>query len=61
MWNDPIVAEVRAVRDAHARLHRYDSDRIFHDLKEQESRSGRKYFRLRSRRLPARSAKTKRA
>jgi hypothetical protein len=59
MWSDPIVSEVRAVRDAHARLHGYDLDRIFRDLKEQESRSGRKYVRLRSRRLPARPAKGK--
>jgi len=52
MWSDPIVSEVRAARDAHARLHRYDLDSIFRDLKEQERRSGRKYVRLDSRRVP---------
>jgi hypothetical protein len=50
MWRDPIVDEVRAARDAHARLHRYDLDAIFRDLKEQEKRSGRTYLRLTPRR-----------
>jgi len=59
MWHDPIVSEVRSVRDAHARLHQYDLDRIFRDLKEQEKRSGRKYVRLPSRRLPSRPRKSR--
>jgi len=52
MWSDPIVSEVRAARDAHARFHHYDLDSIFRDLKQQEQRSGRKYVRLDSRRVP---------
>ena len=41
--NDPIVDEVRGIRDAHAAKFNYDPDAIFHDIKEQEKRSGRKY------------------
>lgn len=36
MWEDPIVAEVRAVRDAHARKFNYDLDAIFADIKNSE-------------------------
>ena len=38
--NDPIVDEVRRVRDAHAAMFNYDLDAIFQDIKEQEKRSG---------------------
>jgi hypothetical protein len=41
---DPIVAEVRRIRDAHAAKFNYDPDAIFRDIKEQEKRSGRKYI-----------------
>ena len=41
--NDPIVDEVRKVRDAHAARFNYDLDAIFRDLKEQEKRSGRNF------------------
>jgi hypothetical protein len=41
--NDPIVDEVRRVRDAHAARFNYDLDAIFRDLKEQEKKSGRKF------------------
>lgn len=41
--NDPIVDEVRAVRDAHAALFNYDLDAIFQDIKEQEKNSGLKF------------------
>ncbi len=39
--NDPIVDEVRRIRDAHAARFNYDLDAIYQDLKEQEKRSGR--------------------
>ena len=32
MWKDPIVEEVRAIRDEHARAFGYDADAIFADL-----------------------------
>jgi hypothetical protein len=40
---DPIVDEVRRVRDAHAARFNYDLDAIFRDIKEQEKKSGRKF------------------
>ena len=41
--SDPIVDEVRRIRDAHAAKFNYDAKAIFRDIKEQEKRSGRKY------------------
>ncbi len=41
--NDPIVDEVRRVRDAHAARFNYDLDAIFQDIKERESKSGLKF------------------
>ena len=40
MWKDPIVEEVRAIRDAYARQFNYDLEAICRDLKEQEVKSG---------------------
>lgn len=42
-WSDPIVDEVRRARDAYAARFNYDLWAIFRDLKEQETRSGRKF------------------
>lgn len=41
--NDPIVEEVRRVRDEYAARFDYDLDAIYRDLKEQEKRSGRTF------------------
>lgn len=41
--NDPIVDEVRRIRDAHAATFNYDLDAIFRDIKEQEKMSGLKF------------------
>jgi hypothetical protein len=41
--SDPIVDEVRRIRDAHAAKFNYDPKAIFQDIKEREKRSGRKY------------------
>jgi hypothetical protein len=38
--NDPIIDEVRKVRDAHASRFNYDLDAIFRDIKTQEKESG---------------------
>jgi hypothetical protein len=38
--NDPIVDEVRRVRDAHAARFNYDLDAIFQDIKRREKESG---------------------
>lgn len=49
MWNDPIVAEVRKAREAHAARFNYDLQAIFRDLKSKEQTSGRKYVRYQPR------------
>ncbi|MDE0239894.1 MAG: hypothetical protein OXQ84_06805 [bacterium] len=49
---DPIIAEIRAVRAAHAARFDYDIDAIFQDIQAMEKTSGRTYVRLR----PPRSA-----
>jgi hypothetical protein len=41
--NDPIVDEVRRIRDAHAARFNYDSDVIFRDIKEREKKCGHKF------------------
>ena len=41
--SDPIVDEVRRIRDAHAAKFNYDLRAIFQDIKEQERRSGREF------------------
>ena len=47
---DPIVAEIRAVRGAHAARFNYDIDAIFRDIQAMEKASGRTFVRLRPRR-----------
>jgi hypothetical protein len=42
-WSDPIVEEVRRARETYAARFNYDLRAIFHDLKEQEKRNGRKF------------------
>ena len=37
---DPIVEEVRRIRDAHAARFNYDLNAIFRDIKEREKESG---------------------
>lgn len=41
--SDPIVAEVRRFREAHAARFNYDLRAIFQDIKEQQKRSGLKF------------------
>lgn len=41
-WTDPIVAEIRRIREAYAARFNYDLRAMYLDLKEQEKRSGRK-------------------
>ena len=49
MRNDPIVAEVRKVREAHAAKFEFDLKAIYLDLKSKERTSGRKYVRFQPR------------
>ena len=37
MWKDPIVEEVRTLRDEHARAFQYDADAIFSDLLKKQA------------------------
>lgn len=46
MARDPLVEEIRGVRDAHAKRFGYDLDAIFADLKAQEQASGRQFVTL---------------
>ena len=41
MWRDPVVEEVRAIRDAYAKRFNYDLDAMARDLREKEARSDR--------------------
>ena len=49
--NDPIVDEVRRVRDAHAAMFNYDLDAIFQDIKDEEKKSGLKFVSFPPRRI----------
>lgn len=49
MIDDPIVAEVRKVRDEHAAKFNYDLDAIFRDIKEKEKSIGRRCVRYQPR------------
>ncbi len=50
-WTDPIVAEIRRVREKHAAKFGYDLKAIYKDLKAKEASSGRKYVRYEPRRV----------
>jgi hypothetical protein len=43
MFDDPIVEEIQKIREEYAQQFNYDLDAIYHDLKEQESRSSRTF------------------
>jgi hypothetical protein len=45
-WEDEIVAEVRAVRDAYAQRFAYDVQAICRDLKQSQDQGHRKVVRL---------------
>jgi hypothetical protein len=43
MWEDPIVQEIRGIREAHSNRFNNDLQAIYQDLKEQEQKSKRKF------------------
>ncbi len=49
MNNDPIVEEIRRIREEHAARFHYDLDAIYRDLKKREVESGRTYIRYQPR------------
>jgi hypothetical protein len=46
MWKDPIVEEVRRIRQEHAKQFNYDLQAIVDDLRKQQEQSGREYVRF---------------
>jgi hypothetical protein len=50
---DPIVAEVRAVRDKHAAKFGHDLNKIFRDIKARQDASGRKFVKYPPRNVAA--------
>ena len=48
---DPIIAELRAVRDTHAARFNYDVKAIFQDIRATQETSGREYVRYPARRV----------
>lgn len=52
MKNDPIVEEVRKVREEHSARFNHDPEAIYRDLKVKEKQSGREYVRFEPNRLP---------
>ena len=50
MWTDPIVEEVRKIREAHAAKFNFDLNAIVEDLKALEKQSGRKFVSLKPKR-----------
>ena len=54
MSYDPIVDEVRAIRDAYAKRFNYDLKAIYHDLKEYEKNSGLEFVSLPPKRIQPR-------
>jgi len=53
---DPIIAELRAVRDAHAARFNYDVAAIFRDIQRMQEALGRECISLPARRLVAKTA-----
>ena len=50
MINDPIVNEVRKIRDELAKKFNYDVDAIFSDLREKQKKYGNRIVNLREQR-----------
>jgi hypothetical protein len=53
MWQDPIVTEVRKVREAHAAQFNFDLQAIYLALKEAEQKSQRKKVSFPPKRIPS--------
>lgn len=44
MSRDPVVDEIRTIRDEYAKRFDYDLDTIYRDIKKQEKESGRHFM-----------------
>lgn len=58
MHEDPILAEIRAIREEYARRFNYDVRAILRDLREQEKRGSRTVVTLPPRRIEAEAKQT---
>ena len=56
---DPIIYEVRAVREAHAARFNYDITAIFQDIRTMQEKSGREYVRYPARHVVTSDVKHK--
>jgi hypothetical protein len=56
MNQDPIVEEIRQIREQHSVKFNNDLRAIYRDLKKQEKKSGRKYLRFEPKRMPIKKA-----
>ena len=52
---DPIIAEVRAIRDEHAARFGYDVSKILRDIKSMQKASGQVFIRYLARKVAAES------
>ena len=59
MTRDPIVEEVRAIREAFAREHGYDVKAIVQALQREEQESGRRLVSLPPKRTPKQQRESK--
>ena len=59
MWKDPIVEEVRAIRDAIAKKHHYDIGEYVAHLQKRSRDAGRKTVTLRRKRVRKTTARVK--
>ena len=57
---DPIIAEVRAIRDEYAARFGYDVSAIFRDIKSMQNASGRVFIRHPARKAVAKPAEARR-
>ena len=60
MFDDPIVAEIRKIRDEHAKKFNYDLDAIFEDYQRIGKESGREHVSYPVRRVEPSEAPAKR-
>ncbi len=44
--DDPVIAELRAIREAHAARFNHDMGEIFRDIRAMQEESGREFIRL---------------
>lgn len=53
MWKDPIVEEIRRIREEYAKRFNYNLDAIVRDIIEKQQKSGRKLVSLPPKRVEA--------